>query len=120
VNNQKKLSWKDLILVRSKEAQKRSRIRECGEEPLDKIIKEATSHLSQQNYTCALCGIKLTFEKHQDSTASLDRIFSSVKLSPTRESKCGYLHNMRWVCKKCNHATRSCHMKHAKYKSECK
>jgi len=111
--------WEELILTRSREAQKRSRKRECGEEPLEKLVKEATFLLNQQKYKCALCGNLLSYEKHKENTASLDRIFSSVKLSPTRESKCGYLHNMRWVCKKCNHATRSCHMKNARYKMDC-
>jgi transposase-like protein len=114
------MTWEQLIGVRCREAQKRSRKRNCGEEPLDKLMKEADELLHKQKYACALCGKTMTFEKKQENTASLDRIFSSVKLSPQREAKCGYLHNMRWVCTSCNHATRSCHMKNAKYKTECK
>ena len=113
------MSWKQLILVRCRQAQKRSRLRECGEESLEKLVTEATNHLLAQNYKCALCGVQLSCEKHLQETASLDRIFSAVKMSPTREAKCGYLHNMRWVCWKCNHGTRSCHMKYAKYKTDC-
>ncbi len=118
--DRKKISWQALLLTRSKEAQRRSRNRQCGEEPLENLLKESTALLLQQKYTCALCGVTLTYKKKQPNTASLDRIFSSVKQSPTRESKCGYLHNMRWVCVTCNHATRSCHMKHAKFTVECK
>ena len=114
------MTWDTLLLIRCKEAQKRSRKRNCGEEPLDKLLKEAGTLLMKQNYICALCGVKLTFLKKQSNTASLDRIFSSVKLSPQREAKCGYLHNMRWVCTTCNHATRSCHMKNARYLTDCK
>lgn len=114
------MTWDDLVLVRCREAQKRSRKRDCGEEPLEKLIKEAQTLLVKQNYVCALCGKQLTYAKKEKNTASLDRVFSSVKLSPQREAKCGYLHNMRWVCTSCNHATRSCHMKNAKYKTECK
>lgn len=87
---------------------------------MEKLIEESSQLLHKQKFCCALCGIPLTYEKKHSNTASLDRIFSSVKLSPTREAKCGYLHNMRWVCIQCNHSTRSCHMKHAKYKTECK
>jgi hypothetical protein len=114
------MTWQSLLLERCRQAQKRSRQRLCGEEPLDKLIKESGALLEKQNYLCSLCGVRLTYEKRHSNTASLDRIFSSVKLSPQKESKCGYLHNMRWVCTTCNHLTRSCHMKNAKYTVDCK
>lgn len=114
------MTWEELLLERCRQAQKRSRQRQCGEEPLDKLLTESKALLEKQHFQCALCGVLLTCAKKKTNTASLDRIFSSVKLSPQRESKCGYLHNMRWVCTSCNHLTRSCHMKNAKYTTECK
>jgi hypothetical protein len=110
--------WEDLIHRRCKDAIRRTRQRKCSAETHQALAREATKLLRDQNYVCALCGRKLTYEYHKNSTASLDRIFSTVKKSPVREY-CGYLNNMRWVCTECNHKTRSCHMPNAKYQVKC-
>jgi len=108
--------WRRLVDRRVKDAVRRSLVRGCGTERADLLAREASSLLVRQRFLCALCGTKLSRDAGSDSTASLDRIFSSVRPSPTREKRCGYLHNCRWVCTRCNHATRSCHMPHAKWK----
>ena len=108
--------WQRLVERRVDDALRRSLVRGCGAERKDLLLREAKALLVQQNFRCALCGTQLTASANAKRVASLDRIFSSVKPSPTRESKCGYLHNCRWVCYSCNHATRSCHMPRAKWK----
>jgi hypothetical protein len=110
-----KAGWETLILERCNDAVRRSKQRKCSKESRQLLLVEATALLETQHKKCALCGKLLTFQKHKKETASLDRIFSSVNKSPTRQKHCGYLHNMRWVCNQCNRDTRSCHMPNAKY-----
>lgn len=112
------MNWDSLVKQRVKDAVKRSVVRGCGLENEDALFAEASALLRKQNFQCALCGVDLSAETGSSNIASLDRIFSSVKPSPTRKPMCGYLRNCRWVCWKCNHETRSCHMKFAKWKSE--
>ena len=112
-----KMDWKALIETRCQAAIQRSLKRQCGREDLDSLIQESTLLLKKQKYVCALCGSKMSHTLNSPNVASLDRIFSSVKKSPDG-TKCGYLKNCRWVCWSCNFKTRSCHMKHSKYKSE--
>lgn len=111
------MEWKQLIQRRVYDAIQRSLSRGCGLEKKEALEKEATQLLIHQQYLCALCGCKLTNKKGLPTTASLDRVFSSVKPSPTRKM-CGYLKNCRWVCWTCNHKTRACHMKNPKWKDE--
>jgi len=106
--------WEDLLKQRVKDALRRSQDRNCNEVSYDILYKEAKKLLLKQKFLCAICGIQM--QTKGPITASLDRIYSSV--SPSRTGpKCSYFHNCRWLCFKCNHEMRSCHMKHAKYKS---
>jgi len=107
-------TWQTLIKARVKDAIRRSITRGCGENS-EPLLKQATLLLKKQLYLCAICGQKMTRLKNNNSTASLDRVFSSVKPSPTRKTMCTYLNNCRWVCWSCNHKTRHCHMPNAKY-----
>ena len=114
-------TWHALVNARVQDATRRSKSRGCGQEKSEQLQIEAMKLLKKQKYLCALCGNKLTKLKNDSKTASLDRIYSSVKPSPDRKNMCSYLHNCRWVCWSCNHKTRHCHMPDAKFgnKNEC-
>ena len=111
-------SWDKLVKARVGDAVRRSRTRGCPEAPSPLFI-EARAMLDTQKKRCALCDVKLTRKKGDERVASLDRVYSGVKKSPTHEA-CSYIRNCRWVCFGCNHATRDCHMKGAEYRGVCK
>lgn len=108
-------TWDALVAARVQDATRRSKSRGCGQEKSDQLQNQAIKLLIKQKYLCALCGHKMNKIKNDSKTASLDRIYSSVKPSPDRKNMCAYLHNCRWVCWSCNHKTRHCHMPNAKF-----
>ena len=113
-SKQNKMEWEPLLQRRVYDALQRSFTRGCGKENREQLYKEAKELLEKQQYKCALCGKMMSYQSGSKMVASLDRVYSSVKKSPYRKT-CGYLKNCRWVCWACNHITRSCHMKNAKW-----
>ncbi len=107
-------SWETLVKQRVRDATRRSRSRGCLEK--EDLFNYSFSKLKDQKYKCALCKIQLTRIKGDETVASLDRINSPH----TVKKGCEYHNNCRWVCWKCNHSTRDCHMPFAKFKiSKC-
>ena len=113
------MDWDDLVRRRVRDAARRSAGRGCPESA-DALFAPAKALLERQKFKCVLCGTRLATSG--PSTASLDRVFSSVRPSPVRGGEsCRYLRNMRWTCWACNHASRHCHMRGARFRdTECK